>query len=63
MINLLKQKKGGSGNEEIEASNLANINRDFMIDFDDVKLRDIEEGNKRIELILQLRFQANRVKK
>ena len=32
-----------------------NINRDFMIDYDDVKLKDLEEGNKRIELILKLR--------
>ena len=48
VINLLKRKKGCRGNEEIEASNMININRDFMIDFDDVKLKDLEEGNKRI---------------
>lgn len=63
VINLLLSKKGASGDEEIQASNLSNMNKDFMIDFDDERLRDLESGNKRVELLNKLRVHANIVQK
>ena len=53
--------KNKTGTPEMQANEMENLNKDFMLDFDDPKLKNFEKTRKRVELIARLRHKARKV--